>query len=109
MRLGFSTPISEFDENRHVQPVLTLAEIRLPKSNWAATCAGRKAAVEADQRARRAECVACRRCHASGAGEIGHVSRPMVVFPSESNVLAGHPNQKSPIHPRPYRYRRDSR
>src|SRR6266478_10019778 len=35
--------------------------------------------------------IAARRCHASGAGEIGHIRRPMVVLPTEGNILAGHP------------------
>src|SRR5467141_2202322 len=88
MRLGFSTPRLEFDENGHVQPVLGVAKIREPGICWR-TVAGRESA-EANRRSSRAS-IAARWRYATGAGEIGHIGRPMVVLPTERNMLARHP------------------
>src|SRR6267143_297174 len=75
--LGRSAPVilcarSEFDENGHVQPVLGLAKIREPGICWRTVA--RRESAEANHSSCRAS-IAARRCHASAAGEIGHIRR----------------------------------
>jgi len=66
--------ILELHQQRYIEPVFTLAQVR--KKAW-------------DQRTWRAD-VAARRRDAPSAGEIGNVGRAMVKFKAESHELAGH-------------------
>src|SRR6267378_2073403 len=89
MRPGSSARELEFHENGHVQPVLGFPQIR--GEPWHEG-AGRTANIIAEDRGR-----AGGWRDTTWPREIRHVCRPMVVLPTERNILAGHP-VKSPRH-----------
>src|SRR5229473_2572886 len=87
MRAGFAAPSSEFNKDRNVQPVLGLPQIRGEPWHQGA---GRTANIIAENRGR-----AGGWRDTTWPREIRHVRGPMVVLPTERNILAGHP-VKSP-------------
>src|SRR5258708_19699980 len=87
MRAGLAAPSSEFNKDRHVQPVLGFPQVRGEPWHQGA---GRTANIIAENRGR-----AGGWRDTTWPREIRHIGRPMVVLPPESNVLARHP-VKSP-------------
>src|SRR5216683_1741930 len=87
MRAGLPAPSSEFNKDRHVQPVLGFPQVRGEPWHQGA---GRTANIIAEDRGR-----AGGWRDTTWPREIRHIGRPMVVLPPESNVLARHP-VKSP-------------
>src|SRR5260370_14565394 len=87
MRAGLGAPSSEFNKDRHVQPVLGLPQIRGEPWHQGA---GRTANIIAENRGR-----AGGWRDTTWPREIRHIGRPMVGLPPESNVLA-RPPVKSP-------------
>src|SRR5260370_32920787 len=87
MRAGLAAPRSEFNKDRHVQPVLGLPQIRGEPWHQGA---GRTANIIAENLGRAGGWRDTTRSR-----EIRHIGRPMVVLPTEGNVLARHPVKKS--------------
>src|SRR5262249_49606070 len=81
----------KFDKNRQVDAIFDSLQIGSPQSDCATIVWGRNAAVVADQRAWRTECVAKRRRYASRPGPIRHVRGAMIELPTKGDVLARHP------------------
>src|SRR5712664_893537 len=89
MRAGLAAPSSEFNKDRHVQPVLGLPQVRGEPWHQGA---GRSANIIAENRRRAGSWR-----DTTWPREIQHIGRSMVVLPPESNVLARHP-VKRPRH-----------
>src|SRR5258708_28922194 len=87
MRAGLAARRSEFNKDRHVQPVLGLPQIRGEPWHQGA---GRTANIIAENRGRAGGWRDTTRSR-----EIRHIGRPMVVLPTEGNVLARHPVKSS--------------
>src|SRR5260370_15704642 len=83
MRAGLGAPSSEFNKDRHVQPVVGLPQIGCERWHQGA---GRTANIIAENRGR-----AGGWRDTTWPREIRHIGRPMVVLPTKRNILAGHP------------------
>src|SRR5262252_3973023 len=81
---------SELHENREVQAVLDLFEVWRPQTDRPAAAQGSQAAIQAHQRARRADGIAKRRRDPSLPRPVRHIRRAMRELPPERNVLAWH-------------------